>query len=58
MGRVNALYLTPGARYYDTAPCVGEGYGSGGFGMNKNYATGDDWGPQIASIARKLEREA
>jgi hypothetical protein len=58
MGRINALYLTSGAQYYHTAPCVGEGYGSGGFGMNRAYATDDEWGPKIASLARKLEREA
>jgi hypothetical protein len=57
MGRVNAIYLTPGSKYYDTAPCVGAGYGSTGYGMNKHYASDPEWGPQIASLARKLERE-
>lgn len=54
MGRVNQLYLTPGGRYFDTAPCLGTKH----YGMNKNYAAEADWGTDIARIARRIEREA
>jgi len=56
LGRINSLYLTSGAKYYHTAPCVGAGYGSAGYGMNRYYSTDPDWGPQIASIVRRIEQ--
>jgi Mannosyl-glycoprotein endo-beta-N-acetylglucosaminidase/Putative peptidoglycan binding domain len=53
MGRINELYPHPGGQYYDTAPCLGNKR----YGMNKRYASDPDWGEDIASIARRIERE-
>jgi hypothetical protein len=53
IGQISALYLQPGGRYYDTAPCLGNKH----YGMNKHYASDPDWGEDIASIARRIERD-
>ncbi len=51
MGRIKALYLTPGGRFFSEAPCLGDR----SYGMNKHYASDPKWGEKIASIAAKLE---
>lgn len=54
MGRVVALYLTPGGRFFVKAPVLGR-RGRAGYGMNVHYATDPDWGRKIARIANHLE---
>jgi beta-N-acetylglucosaminidase len=54
MRKVDKLYLTPGAKFFRTAPCVG----NKSFGMNVCYARESDWGSTIAEIARQIEKTA
>lgn len=54
MGRVNELYLKPTGRFFTLKACVGNKQ----FGMNAKYASDPRWGESIASIARRLERDA
>lgn len=51
MGRINALYLTPGGKYFGGRACLG----SKSYGMNKSYATDPAWGSKIAKIANIIE---
>lgn len=54
VSRVDQLYLRPTGRYFQTSPCLGNKR----YGMNVNYASDQAWGSKIASIGRKVEREA
>lgn len=54
LGRIDTLYLTPGGRFYRSAPCLGR-KGAGGYGMNVCYASDPDWGRKIARIAEAME---
>ncbi|HEX8672080.1 MAG TPA: glucosaminidase domain-containing protein [Longimicrobium sp.] len=51
MGRIDALYLTPGAKYFRKRPCLG----NDAYGMNVFYATDKKWGSKIARIAGIIE---
>lgn len=52
MERVDALYLTPGGRFFEQRACVG----NASYGMNRHYATDPRWGEGVAAVARQLER--
>ncbi len=54
MGRIDKLYLTPGGRYFEKKPCLG----NTSYGMNVHYASDSEWGAKIAKIARKIENWA
>ncbi len=55
MGRINALYLTPGGRYYRRSACLGKP-NPGGYGMNVHYASDPRWGRSIATVAEQMEQ--
>lgn len=54
MGRINALYLTAGGRYFRRSACLGKP-NPGGYGMNAHYATDPAWGRSIAAVAEQME---
>jgi len=54
MLEIDALYLTPGGRFFRLAPCLGH-RGPDAYGMNANYASDPNWGAKIATIATQLE---
>jgi len=54
MGRVDALYLTKGGKYYRRGPVLGSRTNPP-YGMNAKYATDPDWGRKIASIGERME---
>lgn len=51
MSRVNQNYLTPGGKYYQGSPSLGNKH----YGMNVKYASDAEWGLKIAKIARSIE---
>lgn len=51
---IDKNYLTPGGKYFEKHPCLG----NANYGMNVHYATDKNWGTGMASVARMLERDA
>jgi beta-N-acetylglucosaminidase len=51
MERINTNYLTPGGKYFEKRPCLGNKE----FGMNVHYATDPKWGIGIANWGVKIE---
>ena len=53
MRYVNKNYLTPGGKYFESKPCLGDK--DQGYGMNVHYATDPHWAQAIADHAENLE---